>query len=96
MQLSCAEYKDLGVLNAMVSTSPKTTTNLGGVVKRMKNPTLHDLKQRKRSHVLTYSSVRTAEEITKLIPTYVCSGDIDSIGSGSKRSTLKSMKIGPN
>ena len=33
MQLSCAEYKDLGVLNAMVPTSPKTTANSGGVAK---------------------------------------------------------------
>ena len=95
-QLSCAEYKDLGTLNAIVLTSPKTTMNLGGVAKQTKNPTLHNLKQRKGSHVLTHSSVRTTKKITKLIPTCVHSRDIDSIGSGSKRSTLRSMKTGPN
>jgi len=95
-QCSCAEYKDLGVLNAIVSTNLKTTTNSGGVAKRTKNPTLYDLKQRKRSHVLTHSSVRIAKEITKLTPTCVRSGDIDLIGSGSKRSMLRSVKTGPN
>jgi len=96
MQSSHAEFKDLGALNTMVPTSPKTTANLGGVAKWTKNPTLYNLKQRKGSHVLTHSSVRTAKEITKLIPTCVHSGDIDSIGNGSKRSTLRSVKKGPN
>ena len=96
MQPSHAKFKDLGTLNTMVPTSPKTTANLGGVAKWTKNPTLHDLKQIKRSHILTHSSVQTAKEITKLIPTCVHSGDIDSIGNGSKRSTLRSVKTGPN
>ena len=95
-QLSCAKYKDLDVLNAIVPTSPKTTVNLGSIAKWTKCPTLHDLKQRKRSHVLTHLSVWTAEEITKLILTCVHSGDIDSIGSGNKRSTLRSVKTGPS
>ena len=94
-QLFCAKYKDLDVLNAMVPTSLKTTANLGGIAKWTKSPTLYNLKQRKGSHVLTHSSVWTAKEITKLIPIYVCSGDIDSIGSGNKRSILRSMKTGP-
>jgi len=84
------------VLNATVPTSPKATANSGGVVKRTKNPTLHNLKQRKGSHVLTHSSVQITKEITKLILTCIHSGDIDLIGSGSKRSTLRSIKTGPN
>ena len=96
MQLFHAKYKDLDVLNAIVPTSPKTTTNLGGVAKQTESPTLHDLKQRKGSHVLTHSSVWTAEEITKLIPICVHSGDIDLIGSGNKRSMLRSMKTDPS
>jgi len=84
------------VLNTIVPTSPKTTANLGGVAKQTKSPTLHNLKQRKGSYVLTHSSVRTAKEITKLIPICIHSGDIDSIGSGNKRSTLRSVKTGPS
>jgi len=70
--------------------------NSGGVAKQMKSTTLHNLKQRKGSYVLTHSSVRTAEEITKLIPICAHSGDIDLIGSGNKRSMLRSMKTGPS
>ena len=95
-QHSCAKYKDLDVLNAMLPTSVKTTANSGDVAKQMKSPTLHNLKQRKGSYVFTHSSVWTAEEITKLIPICICSGDIGSIGSGNKRSMLRSMKTGPS
>ena len=96
IQLFRAKYKNLDVLNATVPTSLKTTANLGGIAKWTKSPTLHNLKQRKGSHVLTHSSVWTAEEITKQIPICVHSGDIDSIGSGNKRSMLRSVKIGPS
>jgi len=34
-QLSCVEFKDQNVSNAMVSTSPKTIANSGGVAGRM-------------------------------------------------------------
>ena len=91
-----AEFKDLDMLNAMVPTNPKTTTNSDGVAKWTRSPILLDLKQRKKSHVLIHSSVQTAEEITKQIPICVCSGDIDSIESGNKRSMLRSIKIGPS
>jgi len=51
-----AKSKVLNALNAMVPTSLKTTTNLGGVARPTKRLTLLDWRQRKGSHVLIYSS----------------------------------------
>ena len=92
MQLSHAESKDQNASNVMVLTSPKTITNLDGVIRLMTRSTLQGWKQKKTTHVLILSNVQTVEEITKLILTNVCFGDIDLTGSGIKENILKSMK----
>jgi len=51
-----AKSKVLNALNAIVPTSLKTTTNLGGVARPTKRLTLLNWKQRKGSCVLIHSS----------------------------------------
>jgi len=45
-------------------------------------------------HILSNVSIAGAN--IKWIQTYVLSGDIGSTESGTRRNTLRSMKIGPN
>jgi len=51
-----AKSKVLNMLNAMVSTSLKTTMNLGGVARPMKRLTLLNWRQRKGRRILIHSS----------------------------------------
>jgi len=51
-----AKSKVLNVLNTMVPTSLKTTTNLGGVARPTKRLTLLNWRQRKGSRVLIHLS----------------------------------------
>jgi len=80
----------------MVFTSQKITTNLDGAVKQAKNQILYDSKQRKGNHAHTHSNARIAGATTKPTQICVCSGGIDSIRSGSRRSMPRSMKTGSN
>ena len=96
MLYSHARFKDPSTSNAMVLTNLKTTANLGGAAKQMRNLTHPDSKRRKESHALTHPNAQTAEVIIKPTPTCVHSGDIGSTESGNKRNILRSMITGPN
>ena len=48
------------------------------------------------NHAPTHSNILTAGETTKLTPTSVCFGDTDSIGNGTRKSMLRSMKTDQN
>jgi len=95
-RLSCVEFKNQNISNAMVSTSLKTIANLGGVARQMTRSTLQGCKQRKENYVLIHSNAQTVEEITKQIPTNVRFGDTGLIGSGNKKNMLRSMITDPS
>ena len=88
------ESKDPSMSSAMVLTSWKITVNLDGAARQMKKQILLDLKQRKGNHAHICSNVRTVRATTKPTQIYVHSGDIDSTGSGNRRSMLRSVKTG--
>ena len=95
-RLSCVEFKNQNISNAMVSTSLKTIANSGGVARQMTRSTLQGCKQRKENYVLIHSNAQTVEEITKQIPTNVRFGDTGLIGSGNKKNMLRSMITDPS
>ena len=82
--------------SAIVPINQRTIVNLDSVVRRMKNRTLLDLKQRKENHAPTRSSVRIVKENIKLTLSSAPSGNIVSTGNGNKRNTLRSVKTGSN
>ena len=82
--------------SAIVPINQRTIVNLDSVVRRMKNRTLLDLKQRKENHAPTRSSVRIVKENIKLTLSSALSGNIVSTGNGNKRNTSRSVKIGSN
>jgi len=82
--------------NATVLTNLITIENSVGVARQMPRSTCQDWKPRRVNHAPTHSNVLTAEATTKPTPTSVCFGDTDSIGNGTRKSMLRSMKTDQN
>ena len=92
IQPSRAKYKDQNMSSTMAPINGRTNVNLDGVVRRMKNQTLLNLKQRKENHALTHSSIWIVREIIKLTLSSTPSRNIVSTENGNKRNTSRSMK----
>jgi len=90
------ESKVLNASNAMVLTNPITIENSVGVAKQMPRSTCQDWKSRRVNHAPTHSNVLTAGVTIKPTPTSICFGDTNSIGNGTRKSTLRSMKTDQN
>jgi len=93
MQLYLAKSKALSVSSAMTLTNLKTIINLGGAAKQTRQPILPVLKQKKTNYVCICSSAPITIEITRQTPTYVCSGNIDSIENSTSRNITRSVTI---
>ena len=94
--LSHAISKEPNVLNAMALTSWSTIESLDGVVKPTTKLTHLGSKPRRANRAHIHSSAPIAKEITKLTPTLVHSGGTDSIGNGTSRNMLRSVKTDHN
>ena len=90
------ESKMLNASNAIVLTNPITIENSVGVAKQTPRSTCQDWKPRRVNHAPTHSNVLTAGVTTKLTPTSVHFGDTNSIGNGTRKSMLRSMKTDQN
>ena len=75
-------------------TNWKITMNLDSVVRQMRRQTLLDSRWRRENHVCTCSSAQTVGRTTKLTQTNIPFGGTNSIESGSKRNTPRSVKTG--
>jgi len=82
------------VSSAMALTRLRTTVNLHGVTKQTKRSILLVSRQKKVSCVHICSSAQIVMVITKLTLICVHSGSIDSIMSGTLKSTMRSVKTG--
>ena len=86
--LSCAEFKDQGMLNAIVHTKLNTTINLHGVTRLTSRPIFLGLKLNKVNYAYILSNMQTVKAIIKLTQIYILFGNIDSI----ENNILKSIK----
>ena len=89
-------YKIQSVSSAMNPTNWKTIVNLAGITRPTKKLIHHILKPKRTNCACTYSSVPIVEANIRWTPQHVHSGRTISIESGTRRSTLRSIKTGSN
>jgi len=77
-------------------TNRRTIMNSAGIARLMKRLIHYASKPKKANHVHTPSSVPIVEANIRQTPQHVRSGRTVSIESGTRRSTLRSMKTGSN
>ena len=94
IQLFHVEYKGLNASSVIDLTNQRITVNLAGIAKPTRRPTSLISKLKRASYALTHSNVLTAVASIKQTQPLVCSGKIGLIGTGTKRSTLRSVKTG--
>jgi len=92
----CAGFKEPDVSNAMACTSQNTIGNLVGAARPMTKSTHYNSRQKKRNPAPTCSSARIvmATILSTLINAHF--GATGLIGSGIRKNTLRSVKIGLN
>ena len=84
------------VLSAMNPTNQRTIVNSAGVVRPTKKLIHHISKSRKANCACTHSSVLIVEANIRWTSQHVHSGRTISIESGTRKSTLRSIKTGSN
>jgi len=95
-QLFHVRSKVQSTSSAIDPTNWRTITNLAGVARPTKKLIHHASKPKKANHAHTHSSVPIVKANIRQTPQHVYSGRTVSIESSTRRSTLKSMKIGSN
>jgi len=92
----CAGFKEPDVSNAMACTSQNTIRNSVGAARPTTKSTHHDLRQKKGNPAPTHSSAQIV--MATILPTLInaCFSPTGSIGSGIRKNTLRSVKIGLN
>ena len=92
----CAGFKEPDMSNAMACTSQNTIGNSVGAARPMTKSTHHDLRQKKGNPAPTRSSAWIV--MATILPTLINAhfGATGSIGSGIRKNTLRSVKIGLN
>ena len=96
MQPFCAEFKVPNASNAMNHINPNIIANSDGVAKLTPRQTFQGWKPRKANLAPIYSSARIATVTIRQTPINVSFGDTDSIGNGTRGSTLRSGKTNQN
>ena len=92
----CVGFKEPDISNAMVCTSQNTIGNLVGAARPTTKSTHHNSRQKKENPAPTCSSARIVMATILLTLINTCFGATGSIGSGIRKNTMRSMKIGLN